>query len=351
MKPVGGTKSRRLFVGPQHGGLFWYSFYGSTGVTRKVAGCASGCVQKKRPASVFKATMVVLEHVVEEEDQLVDDDLVTTAQFDDDGDAVMTDAWEEDTISKNHFDEEQGGANVSCDFSVISEEEDDLAGDVVPPPVPAVHFVPIAAASADPSGVTTVLAAAPTAFTADSRPSVPSMANPSFPASVQSSVPALVPAALPEEPAATVSSAASRVTLVPPMAVPFAMAFPDLVHSAAVFFVATAVPEQHAFVSSETTSLPRPADIVADVPPPPVPMASSVPSVPSDHPAVSRQWNHPSASILLSRHVASTGPVSAPPVLRRSARLAAKNAISCNDMGTIFIHGRRRSARLASRAW
>jgi hypothetical protein len=354
MKNGGGTKRRRLFIGPRHGAAFWYSFYGSTDVTRKVAGCAGGYVEKKRPASVFKATMVVLEHVVEEEDQLDDDDLVTIVQFDDDGDAVMTDAWEEDKISKNHFDEEQGGAHVSCDFSVISEEDDDLADDVVPTPVPAVHFVPIAAAPADPSGVTTVLAAAPTAFTADSRPSVPPMANPfaiSVPASVQSSVSALVPAALPEEPAATVSSAASRVPSVPPMAVPFAMAFPDLVHSAAVFVIATAVPEPRAFVSSGTTSLPRPADIVADVPPPPVPMTSSVPSVPSDHPAVSRQWNHPSASILLSRHVASTGPVSAPPVLRRSARLAAKNAISCNDMGTIFIHGRRRSARLASRAW
>jgi hypothetical protein len=364
MKPVGETKSRRLFVGPRHGGLFWYSFYGFTGVTRKVAGCASGYVEKKRPASMFKATMVVLEHVIEEEDQMGDDDLVTIVQFDDDGDAIMIDAWESDNISTNHCDEEQGGANVSFDFNVISED-DDLADDVVPTHIPTVHFVPIGVAPTDPSGVTTFLAAVPTAFTADCRPFLPSMANPfviSGPASVPSSVPALDPAELLEEPAATVTSASSRVPSVPPMPVPFAMAFPDFIHSAAAFVAATAVPEPCAFVASGTTSLPRPADIVADVPPPPEPTAMSVPSVPSmpvrfgmatpdssDHPAASPQRKHPSALIILPNHAASAGPVSAPPVLRRSARLAAKNGWR-NNMGTVFFDGRRRSARLASRA-
>jgi hypothetical protein len=50
---VGGTKTRRLFVGPQHDAAFWYSFFGSNRVTRQMAGCANGDVEKKRPASVF----------------------------------------------------------------------------------------------------------------------------------------------------------------------------------------------------------------------------------------------------------------------------------------------------------
>jgi hypothetical protein len=52
IKPVGGTKSRRIFVGPNHGAAFWYSFHGST-FTQDVAGCVIGGVEKKRPASDF----------------------------------------------------------------------------------------------------------------------------------------------------------------------------------------------------------------------------------------------------------------------------------------------------------
>jgi hypothetical protein len=320
IKPVGGTKARRLFVGPKHGAAFWYSFCGSTRVTRRVAGCPDGNVKKKRPASVFKATMVALDPVVEEgdEQQVNEEDHLTITEFDDDGDVIMSDAWELENISTILVDDEE--PNVVFDYTLITEDDltpTPVVGDPVPYVVAAVPssvriLVPFVAV--DPS-VTMALAAAPPAMSA---PSVPSMA------------------------------------------VPFAMAVPDSVGSVAAVVPAT-LPEPAASVASVTTGLPPcPARVVVAVPP--APTAMSVPSVPftadvpfamavPDPVASPTSWICPSAASRSIRHVASTGPVSAPPVLRRSsARLAAKNAMR-NCMGTIFIHGRRRSARLASRAF
>jgi hypothetical protein len=64
--PVGpGSKKRGFVVGPKDGDLFWYSFFGSNGVTRDVAGCPSYDTEIRRPASDFKM-IINLEPIVEE---------------------------------------------------------------------------------------------------------------------------------------------------------------------------------------------------------------------------------------------------------------------------------------------
>jgi hypothetical protein len=68
-QPVGaGSKKRSFDVGKKDGELFWYSFFGSNRVTRKVAGCPSYDIERRRSASDFKM-MITLESVVEEGDE------------------------------------------------------------------------------------------------------------------------------------------------------------------------------------------------------------------------------------------------------------------------------------------
>jgi hypothetical protein len=251
-----------------------------------MAGCANGDVEKKRPASVFKATIVTLVPVVEEDDKLDDEDqLLTIIQFDDDGDAIMTDAWELDEISTVPVDEE-----------ALISGADLLDDDVVPPTPTSV-------------GGHTAVPAMGVSFAS------------AVPDSVQMAISALVPATLPEPTVTTVASA--MTTGRPGPAGPIVAAVPT---------TPTAV------------SVPSALSMA-------VPFAMlAVPPDDSVHLVVSPIRIYPSEVIRSPPHGgASTGRVSGPPILRRSARLAAKNAMR-NSMGTIFINGRRRSARLASRA-
>jgi hypothetical protein len=278
--------------------------------------------------------MVTLEPVVEEEDQSDDEDhLVTIVQFDDDGDAIMTDAWALDEISTIPVYEEEG-PNGIFDFSLISEY--DLDDDVVPP----------------------------TPTSVGDATTVPSMAV-SFASAVPDSVQmvaALVPATLPEPtvptPVASVTTTGLPrpvpiIAAVPPK--PTALSVPSAPVAQSVV-VAALVPATLPEFPITTAAVPPPAPtaIMSDpsVPSTAVPFAMlAVPPDDSVHLVVSPIRIYPSEAIRSPRHrVASNGRVSAPPILRRSARLAAKNAMR-NSMGTIFINGRRRSAcLLASRA-
>jgi hypothetical protein len=86
-KPVGaGSKKRSFFVGTKNGDLFWYSFFGSNHVTRKVAGCPSYDIERLRPASDFKM-IVTLESIVEEveEEEAYDIEDGDTYLVDEDG--------------------------------------------------------------------------------------------------------------------------------------------------------------------------------------------------------------------------------------------------------------------------
>jgi hypothetical protein len=301
-----------------------------------MAGCANGDVEKKRPAFEFKATMVtLLDPVVEEEDQPDDEDhLLAIIQFDDDGDAIMTDAWTLHEFSTIPVDEEEG-PNGIFDFSLNSE--DDLDDDVVPP--------------------------TPTTSVGDATTAVPSIIV-SFASAVPDDsvqmVAALVPATLPEPIIPTPVASATMtglphpapiVAAVPPT--PTAMSVPSapvVVQSVEVAALAPAtLPE---FPITATVSRASTAMSVPSVPSTAVPFAMlAVPPDDSVHLVVSPIRIYPSEVIRLPRHgvASTTDRVSAPPILRRSARLAAKNAMR-NSMGTIFINGRRRSARLASRA-
>jgi hypothetical protein len=274
---AGGTKTRRFFVGPQHGDVFWYSFFGSSRVTRQAAGCASGDVEKKRPASVYKATMVALDSIVEEDDdEQTNKDLLTIiTQFDDDGDAIMTDAWESDEIISAIPAGAEEELNDSFDFSFHSEDD----------------------AMAIPDSIQSVAAHVP---------------PPGLPESDATHVTSVTIGPIPTSPAGVAAVPLSVPSSVPSAAVPSAVAVP----------------------ASAVSPWIRPSD--PDF------------VIPEASPTIS---THPSEPIRWPRHDArsTTGPVSAPVVLRRSARLAAKNGWR-NSMGTLFIDGRRCSARLASRA-
>jgi hypothetical protein len=347
---AGGTKTRRFFVGPQHGDVFWYSFVGSTRVTRQAAGCTGSDVEKKRPASVFKSTMVALDAVVEEDDEeQINKDLLTViTQFDDDGDTIMTDAWElDEIISTIPGDEEE--PNAILDFSFNSE--DDLHDDrFVPTPTVVGVFDPIPSVMAtlpsvrvlvphvavDPSMTMVLVASAPPAVNVLSAPSpVPSTADDPFAMAIHDSVQSVAahvpPPGLPEPDATPVASATTGpVPSSPGVAAVPLMRVPSPVPSAAVPF-AVAVPASAHPAASPCWIRPSVPDFV-------IPEASPI-------------LIYPSEAIRSPRHGArsTAGPVSAPPVLRRSARLAAKSGWR-NSMGTVFIDGRRCSARLASRA-
>jgi hypothetical protein len=305
-----------------------------------MAGCASGDVEKKRPASLFNATMVTLEPVIEEDDQPDEDHLLAIIQFDDDGDAIMTDAWELDEISSTIPDDEKERLNGIFDFSLISE--DDLAlDDVVVPPAGDAATVPsmdVSSASAVPDSVQIVAALVPaTLLEPTPVTAVASVTTTGRPHS------APIVAAVPPTPTAIMSG--PSVPVVP--ADPVAMAVPDYIQSGVAALVPATLPE---------------FPIITAAVPPPVPTAMSAPSVPSTAVPFAMLPVPPDDSIHLvvspiriypfevrTNGVPSTGRVSAPPSLRRSARLAAKNAMR-NSVGTIFINGRRRSARLASPA-
>jgi hypothetical protein len=421
---VGGTKTRRFFVGPQHGDVFWYSFFGSSRVTRRAAGCAVGDVQKKRPASAFRGTMVALDTIVEEEEedeQINNDPLTVITQLDDDGDTIMTDAWDMEAV---------------------------LPSLCATTNAPAITGRPLPAPAA---AVTAVLLPTPTALRAVSTGVPLAMAVPdsvhsmagfvaaggsktrrffvgpqhgdvfwySFfgssrvtrqaagcaggdvekkrPASVCKAIMVALDTIVEEDDDEQINKdlltvitqvdedgdtimtdACESDEIVPTIPineeepsgifdfsfnseddlhddrfVPAPTLVDDSVQSVAVH-VPAGVPEPAATaVASATTGL-VPAPSVADMPyPSPIPSAAvpfAVAIPDSVQSSASPCWIHPSEPVRLPRHGAwsTAGPVSVPPILRRSARLAAKNG-GRNSMGTIFIDGRRCSARLASR--
>jgi hypothetical protein len=268
--------------------------------------------------------MVALDTIVEEDDdeQINKDPLTVITQFDEDGDTIMADVWElDEIISTIPIDEEEPNGIFNFSFNSEDDLHDDrfvpaptLVGDPVPcvmATVPSVRFL-VPHVAVDPSMTMVLVAPAPPAVNVLSAPSsVPSTVEIPFTMEIHDSVQSVaarVPAGLPEPAAIPVASATTG--LVPAPSVPdVPLSDPSPVPSAAVPF-AVAVP---AFA----------------------------------HPSASPIWIHPSEAVRLPRHGAWS--TSVPPVLRRSARLAAKNSWR-NSMGTVFIDGRRCSARLASRA-
>jgi hypothetical protein len=427
IKPVGGTKSRRIFVGPNHGAAFWYSFHGST-FTQDVAGCVIGGVEKKRPASDFMETQqFVLDPVMEEkeEEDQVNEDVI---QFDDDGDVVMTDAWEEENVVADgnailcFYQDEHGvpdappsvddevpfvvvaGAPVmatavstpsaphtalnllsipavavpiftSVPGSALSvapalvaldddgdaimtdawEDENVVDGNTMAclcyeDEVPALdsvlaHVVPSATILAGPAAVPTVVA-------------VTVLPHPGPPAAVtaQGSVTSLVEVALAKNlvPDSALSTAAaahgasgipSRTTLACWSAPPVAVSAPAIPPPTELDLLLAAAPSP---VIKSPTNLAVGAGSTAGAvspvhdPAPPQATVTANNRLSDIVVEVAPRSMHKLAANGVSRHP----PVTA--VLRRSARLAAKHAChSC--LGTTFINGRRRSARLASR--